>query len=364
MPASPPSSNTSFWIALSFFFAGPRLRKLFDYFPDGRAAWGTEGAALRACGFEATTFLKFDAWRRTQDPRALEERVSAAGIDVVMHGSEAYPSALVPLLDAPALLFRRGASEQFQATVAIVGSRLPSAYGRAVTTQLARDIASAGCTVVSGLARGTDGLAHEGAVAVGGRSIGVIGSGLDAASFYPREHWQLAERLVASGGCVFSEYPPGVRPAPHHFPERNRILAGLADVVVVIEAAEKSGALITAYQALEYGKDVAAVPGTITSPLSRGANGLLKRGAAVVTEAADILQLLGLEPSSSVRPPLTDDEQEVLRAFSETPQLLAEVVERARLSVAAMLPLVASLEEKEYLRDVGGGRYARTSRQS
>ena len=205
-----------------------------------------------------------------------------------------YPPLLSELHDPPATLFLRGEADAVLAPgVAVVGARSCSAYGAHVARSLARDLASAGLVVVSGLARGLDGEAHRGALEGGGRTVAVLGCGIDRD--YPRSHAELARRIVASGAVV-SEYPPGVQPAPWRFPARNRIIAGLSLATVVVEARERSGALITADFALELGRDVFAVPGEITSGLSAGTNDLLRQGAAPLTAVRDVLEALGIEP--------------------------------------------------------------------
>jgi DNA processing protein len=180
--------------------------------------------------------------------------------------------------------------------VAVVGARSCSAYGAQVARAVARDLAAAGVAVVSGLARGVDGEAHRGALESGGQTIAVLGCGIDRD--YPRSHAELARRIAASGAVV-SEYPAGVEPAPWRFPARNRIIAGLSLATVVVEARERSGALITADFALELGRDVFAVPGEITSALSAGTNDLLRQGAAPLTAVRDVFDALGIETTSS-----------------------------------------------------------------
>ena len=205
-----------------------------------------------------------------------------------------YPPLLSELHDPPANLFVRGDGGPLsEPGVAVVGARACSAYGAQVARTLARELASAGLVVVSGLARGVDGEAHRGALEGGGRTVAVLGCGIDRD--YPRSHAELARRIVASGAVV-SEYPPGVEPAPWRFPARNRIIAALSLATVVVEARERSGALITADFALELGRDVFAVPGEITSGLSAGTNDLLRQGAAPLTAVRDVLEALGIEP--------------------------------------------------------------------
>ena len=218
----------------------------------------------------------------------------------IRRGERGYPSLLARIPDPPSSLWLRGDAAPAllaEPAVAIVGARACSGYGRSVARSLAGGVAEAGAVVVSGLARGIDGEAHRGALAVDGRTVAVLGCGVDRD--YPAAHAALARAIVAGGGLVVSEYEPGVEPAPWRFPARNRIIAGLAAATVVVEARERSGALITADFALEDGREVLVVPGEITSALSAGANALLRQGATPATSVADVLEAIGLEP----RPP-------------------------------------------------------------
>jgi DNA processing protein len=219
-----------------------------------------------------------------------------------------FPSLLAAIHDPPPRLFLRGSSDVAlldRPAVAVVGARACSSYGRAVTRSLARDLAAAGLVVVSGMARGIDGEAHRGALDGGGPTIAVLGCGIDRD--YPAAHDELARRICETGGLVVSEYEAGVEPAPWRFPARNRIIAGLCRATVVIEARERSGALITADFALEEGREVLAVPGEITSTLSSGTNALLRLGATPVTCAADVLEAFGIEHEIVGRAPVVAD---------------------------------------------------------
>ena len=217
----------------------------------------------------------------------------------VRRDERGYPALLGQIPDPPRRLWLRGgASPELldRCAVAIVGARACSGYGRSVARLLATEASGAGAVVVSGLARGIDGEAHRGALAAGGPTVAVLGCGIDRD--YPAAHAELARSIVEQGGLVVSEYEPGVEPAPWRFPARNRIIAGLSRATVVVEARERSGALITADFALEDGREVLAVPGEITSALSAGTNALLRQGATPVTRAGDLLEAVGLEPPS------------------------------------------------------------------
>ncbi|HEY3462595.1 MAG TPA: DNA-processing protein DprA [Gaiellaceae bacterium] len=241
-----------------------------------------------------------ERWRsfeRRFDERAHLERLAAAGHRFLPRSSPDFPPLLRAIHDPPAGVFLRGGAEPevlSRPSVAIVGARACSGYGASVARSLARELAAAGLVVVSGLARGIDAEAHRGALEASGPTVAVLGCGIDRD--YPAAHAELARR-VAEAGLIVSEYAPGVEPAPWRFPARNRIVAGLCASTVVVEARERSGALITADLALEEGREVFAVPGEITSALSAGTNALLKLGAAPLTAAGDVLASFGIEPA-------------------------------------------------------------------
>ena len=239
---------------------------------------------------------RWRAFGRRFDERAYLERLAAGGFRFLPRPGQGFPRLLRAIHDPPAGLFLRGGSEPellSRPAVAIVGARASSGYGASVARSLGRELAAAGLVVVSGLARGIDAEAHRGALEADAPTVAVLGCGIDRD--YPAAHAELARR-VADAGLIVSEYAPGVEPAPWRFPARNRIVAGLCAATVVVEARERSGALITADLALEEGREVFAVPGEITSSLSAGTNALLKLGAAPLTSAADVLASFGIEP--------------------------------------------------------------------
>jgi DNA processing protein len=238
---------------------------------------------------------RWRSFQRSFDERVYLERLAAGGHRFLPQSSPEFPHLLRSIHDPPAGLFLRGAGEPellARPAVAIVGARASSGYGASVARSLGRDLGAAGLVVVSGLARGIDAEAHRGALEADGTTVAVLGCGIDRD--YPAAHAELARR-VAGAGLLVAEYAPGVEPAPWRFPARNRIVAGLCAATVVVEARERSGALITADLALEEGREVFAVPGEITSALSAGTNALLKLGAAPLTRAGDVLASFGIE---------------------------------------------------------------------
>ncbi len=279
------------------------------------------------------------------DEHAFRAELARAGFRWLPRSDPAFPPLLASIHDPPPGLFLRGdASPELlaQRSVAVVGARGCSDYGAHVARSLGRGLAHAGVVVVSGLARGVDGWAHRGALDGGGATIAVLGCGIERA--YPRAHASLAAQIAATG-LVVSEYPPGVAPAPWRFPARNRIVAGLAAATVVVEARERSGALITADLALEEGREVLAVPGEITAALSRGTNALLRLGAAAVTSAEDVLEAIGVAPSGGEQPdPPSDPAAAALAALAAGAATADEVARTTGLDSAVAAAALVELE--------------------
>jgi DNA processing protein len=287
---------------------------------------------------------RFDRFRRAFDEGEYRASLAARNLRFVGRGEPEYPPLLRELHDPPPGLFVRGPAELgllCRSAVAIVGARACSAYGSQVARLLARELAGAGLVVVSGLARGIDGEAHRGALEAGGTTVAVLGCGIDRD--YPAAHAQLATR-ICDRGLVVSEYAPGVEPAPWRFPARNRVIAGLAAAAVVVEARERSGALITADFALEAGREVFAVPGEITSTLSSGTNALLRLGATPLTAATDVFEALGVEAPEPPPLELDGDATRVLDVLAAAAAGVDELVRGTGLDAAAVATALAELE--------------------
>jgi DNA processing protein len=296
----------------------------------------------------------FRRFQRGFDEPRLRERLAAAGLRWLAKADAGYPAALAAIFDPPVGLFLRGDGDPRlleQPSVAVVGARACSSYGAQVARTFGRELAAAGLVVISGMARGVDGEAHRGALEAGGATIAVLGCGVDRD--YPAAHAELARRICREG-LVVSEYAPGVEPAPWRFPARNRIVAGLAQVTVVIEARAKSGALITTDLALEEGREVFAVPGEITSALSAGTNALLKLGAAVATSPGDVLEAFGLELQEPDPPDLTPPAAAVLTRLRDGPQSADELVRVLALDAGAAAAALAELELHGLLTETSG----------
>jgi DNA processing protein len=317
-----------------------------------------------------------DAIRRGPDSsacRSLERELKAierGRIEVRSALDPTYPARLKMIADPPPLLYINGAlTDQDELAVAIVGARRATAAGRAMTEELSHDLAEAGMTVVSGLARGVDAAAHRGALAAQGRTIAVLGCGIDQT--YPPEHERL-RRQIEERGAILSEVPLGAPPHSHHFPRRNRIISGLSLGVIVTEAAISSGSLITARLAAEQGREVFAVPGFVKEDTSRGTNALLKEGAALIERAQDVIDavLPQLEQALRLRlqPPrehnirgdqLGKEEQRVYDILSYDPLTVDDVIAVTGLSVSTVMTSLLSLELSQRVKQLPGQRYLR-----
>lgn len=292
-----------------------------------------------------TRSREFGSFKAAFDADAYCGGLAANGFRWVARSDPNFPPLLRAIHDPPPGLFLRGSAAVdllSRPAVAIVGARSCTDYGAHVARSLGRELAAAGAVVVSGLARGVDGWAHRGALEGGGSTIAVLGCGIDRD--YPRAHAALAAQ-IATTGLIASEYPPGVAPAPWRFPARNRIVAGLTAATVVVEARERSGALITADLALEEGREVLTVPGEITSALSRGTNALLRLGAAAVTSCEDVLEAIGLEPpEASQTDRLSSAAASVLAALDHGATTADEVVRMTTLDPAGVAVALTELE--------------------
>lgn len=341
---------------------GPvKFQKLLSRFPFLKKAWGASIKELKKCGFKPNELEEIISGRNKINPQAEWEKLEHAEINLITIRDKKYPSLLKEIYHPPALLYYKGDFNTFSDfTIAIVGTRKPSTYGREVAAEIVSAIAPAGITVISGLALGIDGIAHKTALEQKGKTIAVLGSGLD--QIYPRFHYQLAMDIVAQGGLVISEFPFSTPPLPHHFPYRNRIIAGLSLGTVVIEAGPESGALITARYALEQNREVFAIPGSIYNKNSQGPNNLIKMGAKVVTQAQDILETLNIKRAFSfkaVQKISADSKEEelILKILSSEPIHIDQIVTESKLPAAEINSTLTLMEMKGKVRNIGGMYY-------
>jgi DNA processing protein len=287
------------------------------------------------------------------------------GAQKIRFGDQKYPPQLKHTHQPPQQLYVRGNIELLAADnlLAVVGSRKASAYGSAALKKILTPAVRAGIVVVSGLAYGIDAMAHRLSLAESQATVAVLGSGLDDNSLYPRAHTALARQISIAGGAVISEYPPGTPGRPGQFPARNRIIAALCRATLVVQANERSGSLITARLALEGGKDVLAVPGSITDPLSAGTNSLIQQGATPVLAAQDILDIFGLTALSgqaAALPKLSAAQRLVVGTLSAQPRHIDEVARQTKLMAAEVSVALTELEMIEAVRNVGGMNYIKT----
>src|SRR5438105_2248799 len=357
-----------FWVVLNTAAGiGPiRFQRLLEVCGGAQAAWTASDLELAAAGLERRSIDSLRRLRQRTTPEAVAKRLAELGISTLTLLDADYPANLRHVADPPPVLFLRGRLRpDDDRAVALVGTRRATDYGRAVAERLARDLASAGVTVVSGLAKGVDTVAHNAAVQAHGRTLAVLGNGLD--QVYPPENGGLARKIVeGDAGALVSEFPPGIPPDAVNFPRRNRIISGLSLATVIVEAGDKSGALITADFALEQGRDVLVVPGSILSPGSVGTNQLLRQGAIPVTSAQDILEAIG-EPESErseasvVRdvPDLSVQETAVCHALGSEPRHVDELVRTLGGNPGTVLATLAILELKGLARQVGSMLYTR-----
>ena len=280
------------------------------------------------------------------------------GIATLTHDDTGYPEKLRGIYEPPSMLYVRGNIECLESsTLAVVGSRRMSAYGQSAMRVVLADVIRAGITTVSGLAYGVDSLAHTLSVEQNRPTIAVLGTGVDAASIYPVAHRALSERIISSGGCLVSEYPPGTPPMKHHFIARNRIIAGLSEATLIVEAARKSGSLITADFALQYNREVMAIPGPIGNENSAGVHQLIKDGARMVTETHDILELYGIEIQTVLTQGITGEEKILLQLLKQSPRSFEALAQATSLSHQQLLGTLSMLEINRHILKTSSGEY-------
>ncbi len=344
-------------------FGPARLVRLSRYFENWQTAFHAGPEELTAAGIEEPLAAIFVRHRDSLDLEVEQEKLSESDIGLINYSDKNYPKLLLEIAKFPPLLYCRGAMvDSDELSVAVVGTRMVTGYGRAVTPRLIEPLAAAGVTIVSGLAFGIDSLAHTSAINTRGRTIAILGGGLDDKSLYPKAHALLADRILDCGGALLSEYPPGTPNFKQHFVARNRIISGMSLATVVIESDLKSGSLITAKYALEQNRAVYAVPGPIYSRQSQGPNNLIKMGARPVTDAKEILEDLnvGFAFQAQEPPRLSGDspaESLLLKTISLEPMHINEIVKQTELSAADASSALTFLEMKGKIRNLGGQQY-------
>jgi len=356
-------SELKYWLGFNIVKGiGPaKVQALLDYYGKLSAAWVAPEEQLKRLGIDQRAMKTLREARSRLDLDAEMARVEAAGIQLLTWQMPEYPSYLKETPTPPPLIYVSGEMlEVDRFAVAVVGTRRLTSYGRQVTKDLVTGLVHNGVTVVSGLARGIDAVAHKTAVELDGRTIAVLGSGLDCV--YPSENRMLAKQITDGKGAMISEYGLGVRPEAKNFPPRNRIISGLSLGVIVVEAGERSGALITTNFALEQDRDVFAVPGNVNSPVSMGPNKLIQQGAKLVTKVDDVLEELNLHmvaEKTAVQLALPESNEEVAlyTYLSAQPIHIDELRRETGLSSSEVSSTLTLMELKGMVQQVGGMNY-------
>lgn len=345
-------------------FGSRRLRCLFEYFDEPSAACSASSIELERIGIPREVAQKFIEWRKTTDVDKELARLEQEGIRVVLPDDEEYPMLLRESSDRPEILFVRG-TIPVEPAIAIVGTRHISSYGKQCVETIVPELVQTGMSIISGLAIGIDGYAHELTLEHKGKTFAFLGTGVDNEHIYPRYNYHLAQRILTQGGGIASEFPPGTEGFKGHFPIRNRLIASFCLATVVIEATEDSGSLITAKLALEENREVMAVPGPIWSDTSKGSHRLLKAGAKVCTSAKDILDALSIDQPELISQarsllPLSDQEQKMIHLLNEPCHIdrIGRDLDLKPHQVASSLSL---LEMKGFVQSIGGQMWLRTA---
>ncbi|MFV1917528.1 MAG: DNA-processing protein DprA [Patescibacteria group bacterium] len=349
----------------SYVYFGPRrLRLLLDYFGSATKTWNASKEKLLEVGLKPERVDEFIAHREQFENADYFQRLKKLKIDFITKDDKNYPENLADLANAPHVLYIKGKLKSIDSSsVSIVGTRKMTSYGKEVTEKYALKLASYGITIVSGLARGVDTTAHKSALSAGGRTIAVIGRGLD--EIYPLENTQLAKKIIKGNGAVISEYPLEYPALRSNFASRNRIISGLSKAVVVIEGAKRSGTLLTASAAAEQGRPVFAVPGQITSPMSAAPHFLIRRGAKMTFTPQDILNELDLQLKVDKEAiekvlPGNPDEKKLIEILDSEPLHLDRIAAISGLQVADISARLTIMELKGLVRNLGGGVYKKT----
>lgn len=338
------------------------LRTLKSYFGSFEAAWHASPSGLKEALSESRA-ERIIAWKKPSlNPDKEMENLIRGQIAFIHEDDPQYPAPLKEISQPPVILYMQGKLPE-NAHIAIVGTRRPTTYGREAAEMFARACAEAGLAIVSGLATGIDTVAHLTALDTKGKTVAVLGSGIDRDTIFPQENRMLARKIVESGGAVLSEYAPKTPAVKEHFPQRNRIVSGLSRGVLVVEARERSGALITAHFALEQNREVFAVPGSIFSPTSKGPHLLIQQGAKLVFQPKDLLDELGLsytQHENTFGEPLNENDR-ILVAILEEPLSFDAIKDRSGFETSAINASLSRLELNGYIKNMGQDTYQKIS---
>jgi len=341
-----------------------KMKLILDFFGSAEKAWTGSQKEFEASGLTPGLAAKIVAERAGIDPDKEWTEMEKREIRMITVNDDAYPKLLKEIANPPYILYVRGRLEALneKPMIAIVGSRKFTSYGQQVAGAFATDLARSGITVVSGLALGIDAIAHRATLDARGTAIAIIGSSLEDENIGPRTNFDLARNILLSNGAIISEHPLGTQATPFAFPVRNRILAGMTLGTLVVEAALDSGTLITANLAVEFNREVFAVPGSIFSPTSHGTHNLIKKGAKMVCGVKDILEELRLEQRVEIEKakkliPDSPEEEKILKLLSHEPTHIDNLIKMAKLETSVASSTLVMLEMKGMIRDIGGQNY-------
>lgn len=359
-------ADLKYLVALSHFpkFGPARLKKLKKHFSSWENAFNASLKNLELAGLDEAIAQEFISAKSALNPDEIMARLEKENIKTTVPEEDIYPKLLKEICDCPELLYYKGELPiNKELNLAVVGTRKLTGYGKMVTENIIHGLAGSNLLIVSGLALGIDTVAHNAALETNLKTIGVLGSGLDKASIYPAQNSQLAERIIKDGGAIISEFPLGTPPLRQNFPQRNRLVAGMSLGTLVIEADIKSGALITARLALDYNREVMAVPGNINSQTSLGTNSLIKQGAKVVVEAKDILDCFNISEMKPSLPavamvPESKEEELIIAFLKDEPRHVNELVRLTKLDTSKINGTLVIMEMKGMVRNMGGMKYA------
>lgn len=359
------NNNLKYLIAISHFpkFGPVRINKLKKFFPNLEAAYQATTNDLIQAGLEENIVTEFMAAKTNIDPNKIIDNLARENIKVITIDDQSYPKLLAEIYSPPQLFYWKGTiAKNDEFSLAVVGTRKYTSYGQQATASIVQELTTSNITIISGLAYGIDSLAHNACLDAGGRTIAVLGSGLDQQSIYPTANRYLVEKIIDAGGLVLTEFPLHTPPLRHNFPQRNRIISGLALGTLVVEAGEKSGALITARFSLEQNREVFAVPGNVYSPVSAGPNNLIKQGAKAVTSATDILEALDLTRITSYIDnkkiiPESAEEELIITHLNHEPTHVDELIRLTKLDTSLINSTLTLMEMKGMVRNLGNMNY-------
>lgn len=345
---------------------GPiRLKRLISHFQDPKLVWDAELKEISALGIPQNVLEILKEKKKSLDPQKYFEQIQNSGIKILNIFDEDYPQSLKDIYDPPVILYYKGnILPKDTKAFGVVGTRKITSYGKIVTEKLTSELISFGFTIVSGLARGVDTTAHKTALESKGRTLAVLGGGVNR--IFPPENTRLALKIIDGKGAILSEYPPDYPSLSGNFPSRNRIISGLSKAVLVTEAAEDSGSLITARLALDQGRDVFAVPGPITSSLSEGTASLIKEGAKLTSRIEDILDELGINQNqkSNIKDQkglnFTKEEKQILQCLENEQKHIDEICRELKISTSQLSALLIKMEILGAVKNLGGGIYIKT----